>query len=408
MSDWIEVYGPGSDTEFKIGADDFSTLEIRQSPNNPAFHYFYDTAQRRLITDFVIHDGAQVATLCTVTLIHTGGAYSPRLKFWKKDKRRARPSSTREYEIPEEPRTQVIKASVDIRYGHDNLWTLVNFLQTCREISLPRDVFKVVLGDVAQLVEIFNANDKDILLEAVGTVLAGSLTQQDLDLLANRKGQLDRFHRLLSDEEFLAAEQARLRKPRVEDVWQAFFEENPWIFGYGLNLISAEALDEKKLEQITTGSSLLSGAGKRSDAVLRMRGVISSLLFCEIKRHDTQLLAATAYRPPDVYRASNEIVGAVSQVQKTADKALRGIDTYIREHFQDDGTPTGLVVTTVRPRQVVVAGRSTEFAVGGSLNPEKLSSFEFYRRSILDTEIITFDELFERARFIVGEGNPSE
>lgn len=61
------------------------------------------------------------------------------------------------------------------------------------------------------------------------------------------------------------------------------------------------------------------------------------------------------------------------------------------------------MVATVRPRQVVVSGRSTEFAVGGSLNPEKLSSFEFYRRSILDTEIITFDELYERARFIVGE-----
>lgn len=70
MSEWIEVYGPGSDTEFALDGADFSKLEIRQSPNNKAFHYFYDTEERRLITDFVIHDGAQVSTLCTVTLIY--------------------------------------------------------------------------------------------------------------------------------------------------------------------------------------------------------------------------------------------------------------------------------------------------------------------------------------------------
>ena len=49
MSDWIEVYGPGSDTEFSVKTGDLSKLEIRQSPNNQTFHYFYDTEQRRLV-----------------------------------------------------------------------------------------------------------------------------------------------------------------------------------------------------------------------------------------------------------------------------------------------------------------------------------------------------------------------
>jgi len=40
-------------------------------------------------------------------------------------------------------------------------------------------------------------------------------------------------------------------------------------------------------------------------------------------------------------------------------------------------------------------------AVGDKLNPEKTSTFELYRNSIHDVEIITFDELYERARFIV-------
>lgn len=400
MSDWIEVYGPGSDTEFIVEGGDFSKLEIRQSPNNKAFHYFYNTEQRRLITDFVLHEGARVATLCTVTLIFADGKYTPRLKFWKKDKRR---SKAGEYKVDDEPRAHIIKASVDTRDGNENLWKLINFLQGCQEVSVPRDVFKVVAGDAAELAEIFSTTDKASLLEAIRTALGENLTQADLDLIVNRKSVLDRFNRMLTDDHFFVAEQARLGKARPEDVWQHFFEENPWIFGYGLNLIPCESYDEAKLEQITTGASLFGGAGKRSDAVLRMRGAVSSLLFCEIKRHDTPLLAGTPYRPPDVYRASNDVVGAVAQVQKTADKAVREIGAYVRRHYEADGTPADFEVTTVRPRQVVVGGRSTEFEVGGALNPEKVSSFEQYRRSILDTEIVTFDELYERARFIIGD-----
>lgn len=117
MSDWIEVYGPGSDTEFSVETGDLSKLEIRQSPNNQTFHYFYDTEQRRLVTDFVLHDGAQVSTLCTVTLIFNEGKYSPRLKLWKKDKRRGGRNAVVEYDATDEPRAHMIKASVDVRQG---------------------------------------------------------------------------------------------------------------------------------------------------------------------------------------------------------------------------------------------------------------------------------------------------
>jgi len=48
-----------------------------------------------------------------------------------------------------------------------------------------------------------------------------------------------------------------------------------------------------------------------------------------------------------------------------------------------------------------VIGRLSEFSERGSTNPEKIASFEQYRRSIQDVEVITFDELYERVRFIV-------
>ncbi len=400
MSDWIEVYGSGSDTEFVIGVGDFSNLEIRQSPSNDRFYYFYDANDRRLITDFKLHEGPRVATLCTVTLIYSGDKYTPRLKFWKKNKLTNSPG---EYQIVDEPRAHVIKASVDVRDGNENFWELVNFLQGFQDISVPSAAFKMISADAAELADLFRTTDKTALLQALRTALGENLTQADLNLIADRRGALDQFRSLLYDDNFFETEKARLERNSAEAVWQDFFENNQWIFGYGLSLIPCEKYDDAKLEQITTGASLFGGAGKRSDAVLRMRGAVSSLLFCEIKRHDTALLAATPYRAPDVYRPSNEVVGAVSQVQKTADKAVRDIGAYVRRHYEADGTPADFEVTTVHPRQIVVVGNSAEFEVSGSLNPEKVSSFEHYRRSVLHTEIITFDELYERARFIVGE-----
>jgi hypothetical protein len=125
------------------------------------------------------------------------------------------------------------------------------------------------------------------------------------------------------------------------------------------------------------------------------------MLFCEIKTHDTELLAKAQYRP-GVFQASKELGGGVAQVQKTANKAQQLISReFLTRIYDDDGTPTGVELSTTRPRQVVVIGSLREFTHNGAVNPEKISSFELYRTSIQDVEIITFDELYQRACFIV-------
>lgn len=392
--------------EFIVEGGDFSQLEIRPSGTS-ALHYFYDKRGSRLVTDFVLHDGQRVATICTVTLIYKDGAYAPRLKFWKKDKTKTGPAGQTVLRdgIPAIVDTREIKALVDTGDGHENFWVLIKFLQECKELTLPAGQFKIVGNDSAEIVRLLQGSDKEQVVEALRSVLGGSLTQADLDVISNRKGQLEVFRKYLSDAEFFEQRRNRLREmgkdSKPEAVWQRFFEDNPWIFGYGLNLIACASFDDEKLEQITTGASVFGGAGKRSDGVLRTRGMVSSLLFCEIKRHDLPLLATRRYREPDVYVPSQEVVGGVSQVQKTAEKAVRGIRDFLHRHFAADGTPTDLEVSTIKPRQVVVVGSTAEFETEGRLNPEKITSFELYRRSVNDVEVITFDELYERACFIV-------
>lgn len=160
-----------------------------------------------------------------------------------------------------------------------------------------------------------------------------------------------------------------------------------------------EGFDAEKLELMTTGSGVFTGAGQKSDALMRTRRFVSSLLFGEIKRHDTDLLDSEAYRPPDTIAPSSELAGGLVQVQKTAYKAVRKLESLYQHHSKDGEYQFD--VSTVHPRKVLVIGRLEEFSTDGHINTEMLSSFELFRRSIVDIEVLTFDELYERAVFIV-------
>lgn len=399
----MATFGQGS--EFDMEKDDFSALEIRDSGKPGGFHYFYDTKRSTLITDFVLEDRPRVSTMCQITLIKKDDGFSPRIRLWKKDKTKFAKQPA-EHIVDADATTTVIKATVDTDSCHENFWKLIDFIQSFKGILLPDSVFRVVTGDSAVLAQLLQNEDRQVVLDAVQAAVGESLTEKDIGIISNRKKQLAIFKSLLTDPAFFEQRRLDLQKPGKqppgdEGVWQNFFENNQWIFGYGLSLIACEALDGEKLEKVTTGANIFTGAGKRSDAVMRSKGFISSLVFGEIKTPDAPLLEKETYRKPDVYQTSRELNGAVAQVQKTAEKAIRQISTDIHRLYEDDGTPTDVQVSSIRPKRVVVLGNLVQLAVGGNPNPEKTSAFEQYRNSIHDVEIITFDELYERARFIV-------
>jgi hypothetical protein len=386
-------------TEFDVARQDFADLEVRGN----GFAYFYDTRQGRMISDFLLDDRPLVATLCRVALINKGGVSSrPGSNCGRRTSPKAARTAVMEA-IPGTEATKIVKALVDTSDAHENFWKVICFIQNCVGLdNIPGGSRRLVVGDEAELARLLADQDRTTLLEAVRTAIGGTLTDEDIRRISNRKSQLQRFKELLTDAE--AFERERGRVAGAEAVWQSFFEENPWIFGYGLNLVTCEPLDDGKLERITTGANIFTGAGKRSDAVMRSKGFISSLLLCEIKTHMTPLLASAPYRPPDVYHVSKDVVGAVAQVQKTAYKALRLVTGELHKLYRDDGSPTDTEISTARPRQVLVIGSLGQFANRGAANPEKIASFEQYRRSVQDVEVITFDELYERV--LLHRGGP--
>ncbi|MDO8360918.1 MAG: DUF4263 domain-containing protein [Devosia sp.] len=233
--------------------------------------------------------------------------------------------------------------------------------------------------------------------ELFAEVIRSSITKSDVVAVGYRKKQLEVFRLLLDDPSYFEALKVR-KHCTDESLWQQFFEKNPWIFGYGLSYIYLSSLDDKKLEQVVTGHHV--GAhGKRVDALMKSKGVISSLCFVEIKTHRTPLLSPRPYRV-GCWAPSSELAGAVSQVQGTVATATDTIRGKLAL-TDSEGFPTGEEAFNYSPKAFLVVGSLAEFVGDHGVNHEQYRSLELFRRNTVSPELITFDELYERAKFIV-------
>lgn len=159
-------------------------------------------------------------------------------------------------------------------------------------------------------------------------------------------------------------------------------------------------MDPEKLEQVVRGQDL-AGPGKRVDALMRTAGKVRSVVLIELKTHRTHLLANREYRS-GCWAPSSEMVGGLTQSQCNVHWAIKQLE----ERFQsvdDDGCEIpGDYSYLIKPRSLLVIGRLNELqSASGGDNRDKIRSFELFRRSTLEPEIVTFDELYAKALFIV-------
>ena len=287
---------------------------------------------------------------------------------------------------------------------NEEISTLYNFLRNIEVLPL-RDELSAKLDDqfVSSLVLSRQqaldllASQPDLVEELVRT----KVSARDVAELGHRRKQLTEFAQLLEDEAYFEARRKSLGANKgPEAIWQTFFEDSTWIFGYGLNYVLNSPLDGAKLETAVRGHDFL-GSGRRVDALLKTQGLISALSFGEIKTHKSDLLKRVVqpYRK-ECWQVSDELAGGVAQVQRSVQTSLANIRSKI-ELKDASGAPTGETLFMYQPRSFLVIGSLSEFRAAQGINEEKYSSFELFRRSLNAPEIVTFDELYERAKYVV-------
>lgn len=282
----------------------------------------------------------------------------------------------------------------------DEITKLFNFIRDVQIMQFGSERYQRLNDEDISHIELTNTQAESFFLkypELFTSIIQSQMTTQDVIAFGYRKKQLETFEKLLNDNSYFE-QVMRVQSCAKEAVWQRFFEKNPWIFGYGLGYIFLSGLDDKKLEQVVQGYSI-NQHGKRIDAVMKTKGIISNLCFVEIKTHATKLLEETPYRS-GCYAPSKELAGAIAQVQGSVTDAVQNLTNKlaISDYY---GNPTGEMIYNYKAKSFLVIGSLDEFVGEYGINEDKLRSFELLRKNTMSPEIITFDELYERARFIV-------
>ena len=282
----------------------------------------------------------------------------------------------------------------------DEIGKLVEFINNIQSVKFQHkglvnisdeELRRIIISD-NQARSLFHENE-DIFSE----ILRSEITKEDVITVGYRKKQLEVYRNLFTDDNYFSSLKEK-KNCTNEGLWQKYFEKNPWKFGYGLGYIFLSSLDDKVLEKVVQGYSL-SNHGKRVDALMKTKGIISSLCFVEIKTHKTSLIDNKPYRS-GCWAPSKELSGAVSQVQGTVSSSVDNLRNKVILEDKE-GNPTGEEVYNYQPKSYLVIGSLSEFEGAHGINKDKYRSFELYRRNTTNPEIITFDELYERAKYIV-------
>lgn len=296
------------------------------------------------------------------------------------------------------------RESENLRINGISLDKIREFLQLISALNL-KDAKKTRISidkdiDAASLQVILGTNKGKELLKHIAD---NPSLSEDIFALAHKKAQLEVFRKLLFEfkgykNQYITDHE--LSQTGEENIWQHFFESNPWIFGHGLDY---KFLDKEndKLESATSGATH-SENGKRIDALMKTKARISQYVLIEIKKPTSALLQNDSHRS-GCWAASRDVTEAVSQVQKTV------FDFTQREKFKvqikdDSGTATGEEIYKISPKSYLVIGNLEEV----KSNDDKFTCFELFRNSLTCPEILTYDELYERAKCIVHTITSSE
>lgn len=272
---------------------------------------------------------------------------------------------------------------------------LLEFLTLVRFIDLSNlNNFKQSLSNLKQKV-LVDQDEKDLVqafktfkgesrLKLLEQIRDEKLTKEDLDILSGRKRGLETFY-----------EQLYVEKDWNEPQWQSFFQKNTWIFGYGLDYRFLTILQR----EASVSSSDLDGKNTvESDFLL---GSTDFTVLVELKRPDTPLFESSQNRSRS-WKLSKQLVDAVSQI--LAQKASWEIEA-TKACYNSEGDL--LNQKTCDPKCILIIGNKNQFSGNQREQDIKFRTFELFRRDSRNIEILTYDELYERANFIVNQKNHS-
>lgn len=221
----------------------------------------------------------------------------------------------------------------------------------------------------------------------------GLITSKDIVNTSFRKKGLQIFKKLIDNTNYWEtyADENKISKSKEEKVWQYFFEKNEWIFGYGLDYRF------KTILQHEAHVSDIELDGSNTVIADYLLGDKRFTTFIEMKKPSTELFGKTKNRS-NSWKLSNDVIESVSQILEQKASGLIKLD---KQQFNSDGD---IITQKAYDSKVILLighWKQLEESKNDLEREIKKKTFELFRTDSRNIEILTYDELFERAKFIV-------
>jgi len=391
-------------SSFIINEDNFEDISIEDSKID-RFYYFKNN-KKGLIKHFILKKKFQTQKSCDVTLIKKeSGNFTPRFNFYIWDiTKKSKKQFTRK-----DINQNFIKSNIDLDDCYEELLALLDFLKSFESIEIGNTSFKVV--DKNKFILDFKTQEEAQKIKDLSNIfLEGNISEEDVikAFQDNRKKTLKEFKTLLEEPEYwstyLENKKADIKGAGEEAVWHHFLKSNNWILGLNIDI----RFIREFVNEVNTGIPDTTGKGSpKTDQI----GWSDYTTLIEFKTPNTDIFTTikrlTTART-NTWSFSDYFIDGVSQclAQKFDwDKSHKCKDLVSNNHEVIDQRKT----RTVDPKSIFIIGSKFREFSEHLTNPDiitKRDTFERFRRNNRNVEIITFDELYERAYFIVYNEKP--
>lgn len=269
---------------------------------------------------------------------------------------------------------------------------LRDFLDSIVLLQFPDDKkAKIEESDLLKFKNIFSKNPDVKLIEEV---LKNNITDKDIISIGYRKNELEIFRKLLEENYLELYKKEVIKNERIKDeiAWQYFFNKNPWIFGYGLDYRFQGILQK----EFRAGGGEADGSNTvEGDFLL---GDNKFVTFVELKKPETKIFA-TGKNRSNSWKLSSDLIEAVSQIlEQKASGQIRleteRLHTDLGEEIKQNSYDSRIILVIGDWKELEESNTQLEKKI-------KRKTLELFRRDSRNIDILTYDELYERAKFIV-------
>jgi hypothetical protein len=387
-------FNPIIDDFFDLTKGDLAEIEIKQwgSEENCSVR---SKSSRHPYKGFILVDKPQVKFCCEINFnpLKDTSRYIPRLTFFKIDKN---------FEVKETNKQKVI-VNFDEGEAAENFWKLIGFISKFNDLVEVGDFDKSysVVNNEKFIVEFDKKTTADKVESLKGLIAKNNFSDEDIKsfLKENRKKNLETFKNLLDDEKSCDdyKKEMGIKGAGEEVVWHHFLKQHHWLLGLNIDLrFIQDFIDEPNL-----GISNTDGKGSSKGDLLAM---LDFIRLVELKTPNTKIFTQNkrSTSRTNTWSFSDDFIDGISQclAQKTDwEKYHRSKDI-----TKDNQVLSQDLLRTVDPKVIFIIGNKRKEIPNTSTHEDiikKRDTFERFRRNNRNIDILTYDELFERAYYIV-------